>query len=579
MGDSLKPIALPPETFRSLFDSAPGALLVLAPNSPSFTIVAANDAYLRATMTRRDAIVGRSLFDVFPDNPEDPAASGVRNLRASLERVLLHRAPDVMAVQKYDVRRPDGGFEERYWNPLNTPVFDGEKTIAFILHRVDDVTDLVRLERQDVEQRRLVEALRHQAGDMQAAVYSRAQQLQRANRELGQRNEQLRQSEERLRLLIASVNDYAIFMLDDKGYVTSWNPGAQRIKGYRADEIIGQHFSRFYPEEDVRAGKCERELEIAKRDGRVEDEDWRVRKDGTRFWANVVISAVRDPSTGNLLGFAKVTRDLTERVKAEEERVRLVRAQERAEQASAHKTTFLRLVSHELRTPLATLQLHLQRMLRLRETLGPKQQEIVQRMEVSTTRLVELIDSLLEFSRIESGRLSTRKERFDLRTVVADVLDEVRMQADLKALELRWQPPAADLPELYSDPKLVHLVVINLLGNAIKYTQKGFVAVEVSHSDEGHRISVSDSGPGIAEDQQARVFEPFEQIEKIEHKHVPGIGLGLSLVKQIVSALGGRVELRSALGAGSTFTVVLPSGTMAEDGHRTFELPGSDRRG
>jgi PAS domain S-box-containing protein len=562
-----------------LFESAPGALLVLASDRPAFTIVAANDAYLRATMTRREAIVGRRLFDIFPDNPDDPSASGVHNLRASLERVLLHRAPDVMAIQKYAVRRPDGSFEERYWNPLNTPVFDGENEIAFILHRVDDVTELVRLENQDTEQRRLLEALSNRASETEGIVVRRAQQVQRANRQLAERNEQLRQSEERLRLLIASVNDYAIFMLDDKGYVTTWNPGAQRIKGYRADEIIGQHFSRFYPEEDVRAGKCDRELEIAKRDGRVEDESWRIRKDGSRFWANVVISAVRDPSTGNLLGFAKVTRDLTERVKAEEERLRLVRAQERAELASAHKTSFLRLVSHELRTPLATLQLHLQRMLRFRDSLQPKQQEIVQRMEVSTTRLVELIDSLLEFSRIESGKLSTRKERFDVRTVVAEALDEVRPQADLKALEVKWQPPAGDLPELFSDPKLVHIVVINLLGNAIKYTQRGFVSVEVSHSEEGHRIAVSDSGPGIAEDQQARVFEPFEQIEKIEHKHVPGIGLGLSLVKQLVGALGGRVELRSALGAGSTFTVVLPSGTMARDGHRTFELPGSDRRG
>jgi PAS domain S-box-containing protein len=383
-------------------------------------------------------------------------------------------------------------------------------------------------------------------------------------------------NDELFRLLVASVGDYAIFMLTPDGRVATWNNGAQRIKGYRADEIIGQHFSRFYTEDDIRAGKCERELEIATRDGRVEDEGWRVRKDGSRFWANVVITAVHAPQDGSLIGFAKVTRDLTERVKNEEERIRLVRAQERAEQASQHKTNFLRLVSHELRTPLATLQLHLQRMQRAAEGLIPKHRELVQRMSVSTTRLVELIDSLLEFSRIESGKLSARKERFDLAEVTKNAVEEVRPQAEQKKLELRWIAAAAELPEIYSDPKLMHLVVINLLGNAIKYTQQGFVAIEVAHVGGEHRVSVSDSGPGIAEDQRARVFEPFEQIEKVEHKHLPGIGLGLTLVKQIVAALGGRIELQSELGVGSAFTVVFPSATMERDGHTTRRLLGSD---
>jgi signal transduction histidine kinase len=160
--------------------------------------------------------------------------------------------------------------------------------------------------------------------------------------------------------------------------------------------------------------------------------------------------------------------------------------------------------------------------------------------------------------------------------VTKNAVEEVRPQAEQKKLELRWIAAAAELPEIYSDPKLMHLVIINLLGNAIKYTQQGFVAIEVAHAGGEHRVSVSDSGPGIAEDQRARVFEPFEQIEKVEHKHLPGIGLGLTLVKQIVAALGGRIELQSELGVGSAFTVVFPSATMERDGHTTRRLLGSD---
>ena len=262
--------------FRILFESAPGSYLVL---TPALVIVAVSDAYLQATMTRREEILGRHLFNVFPDNPSDATATGVSNLRASLTRVLQHRVPDAMAVQRYDIRSPgpEGGeFEERYWSPINTPVFGPNGEVAYIIHRVEDVTERKRAE------------------------------------------ETIRQSEEHFRLLVASVKDYAILMLDPDGHVVSWNAGAERIKGYQAGEIIGQHFSRFYPPGDIQSGKPELELKVAATEGRFEEEGWRVRKDGARFLANVIITAIRD-ETGKLRGFAKVTRDITERKRAEEE--------------------------------------------------------------------------------------------------------------------------------------------------------------------------------------------------------------------------------------------------------------------
>ena len=197
----------PAPDFRSLFESAPGLYLVLRPD---FTIIAASDAYLRATMTRREDILGRGIFEVFPDNPDDPAATGVSNLRASLETVRETGRPDAMAVQKYDIRRPQsegGGFEERYWSPVNSPVFarDGG-ALLYIIHRVEDVTDFVRLRQHGLERERLAEALKVRTGQMEGEIFLRAQQLQEANRQLRAANERLDQLDHLKTRFVANVS-------------------------------------------------------------------------------------------------------------------------------------------------------------------------------------------------------------------------------------------------------------------------------------------------------------------------------------------------------------------------------------
>jgi signal transduction histidine kinase/DNA-binding response OmpR family regulator len=181
----------PTPDFQALFQSAPGLYLVL---TPDLTIVAVSDAYLRATMTKREEILGRGIFDVFPDNPNDPSATGVRNLRASLQRVLQDKTSDTMAIQKYDIRKPEsegGRFEERFWSPVNSPVFESDKEVVYIIHRVEDVTEFVRLKQRGLEQEKLAEKLRTHAGQMEAEVYQRAAEVQEANRRLEAANQEL----------------------------------------------------------------------------------------------------------------------------------------------------------------------------------------------------------------------------------------------------------------------------------------------------------------------------------------------------------------------------------------------------
>lgn len=374
--------------------------------------------------------------------------------------------------------------------------------------------------------------------------------------------EALRQSEERMRIMVEAVRDYAIFMLDPEGNVTTWNAGAASIKGYSADEIIGKHFSVFYRPEDAAAGMPERELRIARSEGRYEEEGWRVRKDGRPLWVNVVLTAIRD-ERGELRGFAKVTRDLTERRRLEEEAREADRkmAEERTRALEAQlavkvRDEFMSIAAHELRTPLTALHLKLHS---VRDALstGTVTPRVLERFDSAgrqVSRLAELIERLLDVSRIVGGRFEIRKETMDLAAVVREVAEDFLDPAQQAGCELRVRTPPS-IEGVFDRPR-IDQVVVNLLSNAIKYGGGRPIDVQLEADQDHVRLSIRDRGIGVAPADVERIFGRFERA--VSESHYAGLGLGLYVARHIAVAHGGSIRVESVPGEGSTFIVELP---------------------
>jgi PAS domain S-box-containing protein len=511
-------------------------------------------------------------------------------------------------------------------------------------------------------------------------------------------DEILRESTEQLRLLLDGVKDYAIFMLDPAGNVATWNQGAERIKGYAADEIVGRHFSCFYSAEDVQNGKPERELEKAIAEGRYEEEGWRIRKDGSQFWANVVISALTD-GKGKLRGFSKITRDITERRRADEllreseqrltlastsgevgvweldliadqawrslqhDRIfgyesllpnwgrevfsrhvlpedrelvqhqfeeafktghlgfecRIIRADKvtrwisakgevvrnqqgqpirmmgvvtdvterkeaevekrkfmdrlaasnneldlrnrEVERATQMKSKFLASMSHELRTPLNAIVGFSD--LLAEETAGElntKQKRFVNHIKQGSAHLLQLINDILDLSKIEAGQLEIRCEDFQVKDALPEVLSTIRPLALAKNIQLQ-QKLEGDL-HVYADRVRFKQILYNLLSNAVKFTPKdGQIDIDCIEKGNFVQISVSDTGIGIRAEDQKLVFEEFRQVEGSQKDDHQGTGLGLAITKRLVGQQGGTISLVSELGKGSRFTFILPAGS------------------
>lgn len=406
--------------FQLLFESAPGLNLVLLPDAPKYTIVAATDAYLAASMTTREQLVGHGIFEMFPDNPDDHEAKGTLNLRASLDRVLLEKRLDTMAVQKYDIPSPDGGFAERYWSPLNKPIFDRDGNLAFIMHRVEDVTEYIHLRQTEDATTRLAEELQTKAEEMEGEIYSRAQELQAAN-------ERLRIANEKLGLLDTLKNE---------------------------------------------------------------------------FFSNV---------------------------------------------------------SHEFRTPLTLLLGPIEDLLSQHASLTPDQREQLALAHRNALRLMRLVNTLLDFSRLEAGKMKARFVPTNLAQFTVELASIFRSAISKAGLRLKIDCPP--LPEdVFVDREMYEKIVLNLIANSLKHTLDGEISVSIRAKDTRAILTVKDTGSGIPPEELDHVFERFHRVQGSAARNHDGTGIGLSLVRELCHLHKGEVFATSTLGEGTQMVVAIPFG-------------------
>ena len=427
----------------------------------------------------------------------------------------------------------------------------------------------------------VITAMRNQSGELVGYAKVTRDLTQRRNHE-----EALRQSEERFRLMVEGVADYAIFMLDVNGRVATWNVGAQRIKGYGADEIVGQHFSIFYPQEAKDSGWPEHELRLAAETGRFVDTGWRIRKDGTAFWANVTITAMRDES-GRLIGFAKLSRDMTESKRVEaietehQQREEILDAERNARMAAQRATRikdeFLATLSHELRTPLSSILGWTQILLKGLTTSPDDQRRAIEVIDRNARAQVQLIDDLLDLSRIMTGKLRLDLQQVAMLDIVQAALDSATPAAASKDIRLRSLLDPSRMM-VNGDAGRLQQVVWNLLTNAIKFTPKGGqVQVLLQRVNSHIELSVADNGIGIPESFIGQVFDRFSQRDSSSTRKHGGLGLGLAICRQLVELHGGIIRAASpGEGQGATFFVELPLSIMQVEAERDRTHPTAE---
>lgn len=352
-------------------------------------------------------------------------------------------------------------------------------------------------------------------------------------------------------LLVKSVVDYAIFMLDPVGQIVSWNKGAEQLFGYREEEVIGRAFSTLYLPEDAAAGTPQRLLAVAKEQEHVEAEAWCMRKDGSRFWADAVITATRDEQ-GSLIGFGKVTRDLTARKRAEEN---LRNAYARLKELDALKDHFLSTVSHEMKTPLSLI-------LGYTELLQDKypEEEFLEGIHDGSIRLLDHLNKMLDYSALLSGSLPLYKTEVNLAEVVDNVREIMEEDREFRLKKLRLEIEIAPgTPAIHADARRVSQMLVELFDNARKFTPDGgTLGIRVAPSGRQVKIDVWDEGVGIPEAALPRIWEAFAQLDTAQAFRRGGLGLGLTIVKELVELHGGRVDVKSQPGKGSCFSIFLP---------------------
>ena len=359
---------------------------------------------------------------------------------------------------------------------------------------------------------------------------------------------------QQLALLVASVRDYAIFLLDPDGHVASWNAGAESIKGYRAEEVIGRELALFYTAADRERDHPREVLEQAAREGRYAEEGWRVRKDGTEFWASVVVTALHDAG-GTLTGYAKVTRDLTERRLAEED---LRAANRRLQESNRELDRFASVAAHDLREPLHTIAGFTEL---LRADLGDQLDEghsgYLEQVARAARRMSDLVDDLLEFARGGAGAARPAPVRVDVATAIHAVRGE--LGAAIAQRGVRLDVELAEGTVVLAQDRDVSAILRNLLSNAVKFAgpEDPRVVVRSERVERAWHVEVVDNGIGIDPVHRPQVFQAFHRLHSAAE--YPGTGLGLAIAQRVVERHGGTIGVDSSVGHGSRFWFTLPA--------------------
>lgn len=360
--------------------------------------------------------------------------------------------------------------------------------------------------------------------------------------------DELRISEMKARLFVEGVKDYAIFFLTPDGNIASWNQGAERLKGYKKEEVLGKHFSLFYTEEALKSGFPQYELVEAAKQGRFEDEGWRVRSDGTVFWANVVITPIYNKDL--LIGFSKITRDVTNKVKNEE----LMRKNKMLLKINTDLDNFIYTASHDLKAPIANLEgLIFLLSKRIQGRLSDEEQKILNMMKQSIEKLRRTIDDLKEITKAQKG-LDDKMEEISITSVLEEVKSDIEnmiQEADAQFIE------SLEVTKIRFAKANLRTILYNLISNAVKYRSPDRplnIVIKTYALDSEIALSISDNGLGLSENQQSKLFMMFKRF----HSNTEGTGIGLYIIKRIVENAGGHIEAQSELDKGTTFTIFFP---------------------
>lgn len=534
-------LTAPSLDFKMLFETTPAPYLVLAPDD-NFTIVAVNDAYLHATMTDRKAILGKGLFEVFPDNPDDPYVNGVSNLRASLERVIRNCSADKMPIQKYDIPITNDtkkGFEVKYWSPINTPVLNIDKTVKYIIHRVQDVTEFMLLKKRDNETQNHIE-------QMQAEIYRHLQEIEQSQEIIHAMNQRYS--------LLMSILPVGIFHADLDGNCIYVNPQWYEITNIDLIKTMDKRwFKLVHPADADRVAKIWQQCQKSKSSYTAEFRFILPNKQ-ERWVLAQIVPEIRAEKIQSYVG--SIT-DITERKLLEEEQRKHVEMLSEIDKA---KTAFFNNVSHELRTPLTLILGYIEDSITTTNNdyanLRLGQAKIIQR---NAQRLLKLVNSLLEYSRIEAGRNHAIYEPTNLSELTIELTSVFRAAIEKAGLNLLLEIELLD-EAVYVDKDMWEKIIFNLLSNAFKYTLEGSIAVILKKIGNEVRLQIKDTGFGIPEKELAHIFERFHRVAESQGRSHEGTGIGLALTQELVKLHGGQINVLSQLHQGTVFTVSLPLG-------------------